>query len=102
MKNSTLLIVIGKDASLIDLAKKLEAIRAVPAHATIVIAAEIPPFPYYTLGVAGYGTAGMPRGGKKQFSKIGRLLRRKQTRFKPSFSNMMCLVTSPSSQAIRL
>jgi nucleotide-binding universal stress UspA family protein len=60
MKNSMILIAIGKDASLSDLAKKLEAIRAIPAHAAILIVGETPQFPNYALGVPPYGATVIP------------------------------------------
>lgn len=60
MKNSTILIAIGKDASNTELAKKLETLRAIPAHAVVLIVGEMPPFPYYAVGVPLYGTADVP------------------------------------------
>jgi nucleotide-binding universal stress UspA family protein len=60
MKNSMILVAIGKDASLSDLAKKLEAIRAIPAHATILVIGQTPHFPYYAMGVPPYGATVVP------------------------------------------
>ncbi|CUH89236.1 Universal stress protein family protein [Phaeobacter sp. CECT 5382] len=60
MKNSSILIVIGKQASLDDLAKQLETIRALPARAVVLIIGEMPQYPYGTLGV--------PTGGIADFS----------------------------------
>lgn len=60
MKNSTILIVIGEDAALSELAKTLEAIRAIPAHAAILVVGEMPQIPYYALGVPPYGTTVIP------------------------------------------
>jgi len=60
MKNSTILIAVGKDAPLDDLARKLETIRAIPAQAAIVIVGEVPQFPAYAVGVAPYGGVDIP------------------------------------------
>jgi len=60
MKNSTILIAIGKEGSLSDLAKKLETIRAIPARAAILVIGEIPSFPYYAVGVSPYGMTDIP------------------------------------------
>lgn len=60
MKNSTLLIIVGIESSLTDLAKKLEAARTIPAHAKILIVGETPMFPYYALGAPPYGTIAIP------------------------------------------
>ena len=56
MKNSTILIVVGKAFVESDLAKRLEAIRAIPAHAAILVVGEMPPFPYYEFGLPAYGS----------------------------------------------
>ena len=60
MKNSTILIVVGKKSSLTDLAKQLEAIRTMPAHATILVVGEVPLFPYYAMGTPEYGAMPIP------------------------------------------
>jgi nucleotide-binding universal stress UspA family protein len=60
MKNSTILIAIGKTANLDDLAKTLESLRDVPARVAISIIGEMPQFPYYALGVPPYGTVDIP------------------------------------------
>ena len=60
MKNSTILIVIGKNADLAGLAKTLESLRTVPARVAISIIGEMPKFPYYALGVPPYGTVDIP------------------------------------------
>lgn len=60
MKNSTILIVSGKDASLDDLARKLETIRAIPARASILLVAELPEFPYFAMGIPPYGATDIP------------------------------------------
>lgn len=61
MKNTTLLIIVGLESSLTELGKKLEAVRTLPAHATILIVGETPVFPYYAMGVPPYGTTAVPR-----------------------------------------
>jgi nucleotide-binding universal stress UspA family protein len=60
MKNSTVLIAIGKNASTTELAKKLEAIRPLSAHAVILILGAMPVFPYYASGLPLYGTTDVP------------------------------------------
>ena len=78
MENSTILIVIGKDTSLGDLAKNLEAIRAIPAHAAVLIVGEAPPFPYYALGINSYGTAVMPNEWLEAVSENRKVLEAKE------------------------
>lgn len=56
MKNSTILIALGKDSGMGDLARQLETIRSIPARVVALVVAEMPKFPYYTLGVPAYGT----------------------------------------------
>ncbi|MFZ1468119.1 MAG: universal stress protein [Paracoccaceae bacterium] len=56
MKNGTILIAIGPDADLAALEPQLEAIRTIPAQIVIVITAETPPYPNYTIGVPPYGS----------------------------------------------
>jgi nucleotide-binding universal stress UspA family protein len=60
MKNSTILIVIGKDTPKEALAPHLEAIRAMPGHAAVLVVGEIPNFPYYAVGIPPYGSIVMP------------------------------------------
>ncbi len=60
MKNSTILIVVGKDTLTSGLAKKLETIRAIPARASILVVGEMPVFPYYAVGVPPYGMTSVP------------------------------------------
>lgn len=60
MKNSTILIVAGKDTPTASLAKKLEAIRAIPARAAILVVGELPLFPYYAVGLPPYGMTSVP------------------------------------------
>ncbi len=68
MKNSTVLIVIGKDAPKDALARKLEAIRAIPAHAAILVIAEVPNFPYYAVGIPPYGTIVLPADWQEEMT----------------------------------
>ncbi|MFX0546344.1 universal stress protein [Roseovarius sp. S1116L3] len=60
MKNSTILIAMGQNASNGEVARKLEAIRALEARAVIMIVGELPTFPYYAIGVPAYGTSDIP------------------------------------------
>ncbi|MEB8386504.1 universal stress protein [Rhodobacteraceae bacterium KMM 6894] len=60
MKKNTILIVIGKDAPMDDLAKKLETLRTVSAHVVILIVGEMPAFPYYAVGIDTFGTTDVP------------------------------------------
>jgi nucleotide-binding universal stress UspA family protein len=60
MKNSTILIVIGVDTPANTLATKLEAIRAIPAHASILIFNEMPVISYYAMGITPYSIPVMP------------------------------------------
>ncbi|MFX0543061.1 universal stress protein [Roseovarius sp. S4756] len=60
MKNSTILIAMGQNASNGEVARKLEAIRALEARAVIMIVGELPVFPYYAIGVPAYGTSDIP------------------------------------------
>ena len=72
MKNSSILIVVGKDASLVKLAEKLESIRAIPARAVILVVEEMPTFPYYAVGVPPYGVTDVPTGWQDElFAKKG-------------------------------
>ena len=60
MKDSTILIVVGRDLSMNDLANKLESLRKLPVHVTVIVVNEMPLVPYYTYGIAPYGTAEVP------------------------------------------
>lgn len=77
MKNSSILLAIGKDAALDDLGKTLETIRAIPAQVAILIVAAIPEYPYYALGVPAYSTAGFPEEWQRDISTITTLLKEK-------------------------
>lgn len=78
MKNSSILIAIGQDASTTDLARKLEAIRAIPARAIILIVAEIPVFPYYAIGMSPYGSADIPPEWQEGISATKAALKAKE------------------------
>lgn len=69
MKNSTILIVVGKDTPTRSLATKLEAIRAIPARAAILVVGEMPVFPYYAVGVPPYGMTDVPPDWQKDMSE---------------------------------
>ncbi|MEP2922137.1 universal stress protein [Sulfitobacter sp.] len=60
MKNSTILVILGKDYDTGALEKKLETIRAIPAHAAILVVGETPDYPYYAFSVPMYGGAVFP------------------------------------------
>ncbi|OAN76430.1 hypothetical protein A8B78_02795 [Jannaschia sp. EhC01] len=60
MQNATILILVGKHFDESDLARRLEALRTIAAHAVVFIVGERPPFPYYALGVPMYGTTVIP------------------------------------------
>ena len=60
MKNANILIAIGKETPLGDLAKTLETIRSVPARAAVLIISEMPAVPYYAVGVSPYGMPDIP------------------------------------------
>ncbi len=60
MKNSTVLIVVGKECRKNDLARNLEAIRAMSGRASLLVVGEAPEFPYYALGVPMYGATNIP------------------------------------------
>ncbi|MEB8386669.1 universal stress protein [Rhodobacteraceae bacterium KMM 6894] len=62
MKNSTILIAIGKDAAVDELAESFEAIRALSAHAFILVIDDMPNYPYYTVGAPSGGAAGVSTG----------------------------------------
>jgi nucleotide-binding universal stress UspA family protein len=57
MKNSTLLIAIGKDCPDADLAKKLETARTMSAHVAVLIVSAMPQFGFYAYGMTAYGSA---------------------------------------------
>ncbi len=60
MKNSTVMIVAGKDTPLKGLASTLETIRAIPARVSVLVVGELPVFPYYAVGVPPYGVSEVP------------------------------------------
>lgn len=60
MKNATILIVIGKDADLAAQEARLEALGALRTRAIVLIAAEIPLFPYYAISAPPYGMTAIP------------------------------------------
>lgn len=62
MKNATVLIIVGKDISLVDLAKTLESIRDQQARASVVVVDELPALPIYAIGVPPYGISEVPVG----------------------------------------
>jgi len=70
MKDSTILIAMSQDASLTDLAKRLEAIRAIPARAAILIIGEVPDFPYYGIGIPPYGGTEIPPAWQEAISSV--------------------------------
>lgn len=78
MKNSTILIVVGVEVAMPDLARQLEAIRAVPARAVIALVGDIPQFPYYALGVPPYGGTGIPREWEESVAQSNAALKAKQ------------------------
>ena len=78
MKNSTILIAIGKDASLDDLARKFETIRTIPAQVAILLVGEVPQFPYYAVCAPKYGGADIPPEWLEALSRINAALKAKQ------------------------
>lgn len=68
MKNTTVLIVVGKDIALDDLARQLENLRAIPARAAVLLVAQMPQFPYYALGVPPYGATELPAEWQEEVS----------------------------------
>lgn len=54
MKNSTVLLALTPEVPLDALAQNLEAIRAIPARAVLLIVAELPSFSYYSGGMVPY------------------------------------------------
>ncbi|SFT11132.1 Universal stress protein family protein [Sulfitobacter marinus] len=79
MKNSTILLVIGTDTSLATLAQKLEVIRAIPAHAAIVIVGEMPVFSYYAVSVEPFGTPDISPQWQQEVNATKAALRAKET-----------------------
>lgn len=79
MKNSTILLVIGTATPLTTLAQKLETIRAIPAHAAIIIVAEMPVFSYYAVGVEPFGTPGISPEWQQQVTATKAALHAKET-----------------------
>ena len=78
MKNSTILIALGKDAPLDDLARKLETIRAIPARVDILLVGVVPHFPYYEIGAPPYGTTVTPPEWQDALSETKTALKAKQ------------------------
>ncbi|WP_281967674.1 universal stress protein [Roseovarius nanhaiticus] len=60
MKNATVLIAIGKDASGPHLAAKLETLRTRSMRAVILVLGDMPVFPYYGSGMPLYGASDVP------------------------------------------
>lgn len=69
MKNSTILIAVSRETCSGDLAKKLEAIRAVPAHTTVIVVNEMPVVPYYSYGIPPYGTTEIPEDWRAEVAE---------------------------------
>lgn len=68
MKNDTVLIVIGKDASRDVLARQFETLRAMPARAAVLVVAEVPNFPYYAVGIPPYGSIVLPADWQEEIT----------------------------------
>jgi nucleotide-binding universal stress UspA family protein len=69
MKNSTLLIVAGVEASLTDIAANLEAVRDLSVHVTFLLLGETPGFPYYAVSAPPYGTVVIPEEWQRAVSE---------------------------------
>jgi nucleotide-binding universal stress UspA family protein len=78
MKNSTVLIAVGQNTSMKELAGKLETIRSIPAQVSILIVGEIPEFPYYAIGVPPYGGTNIPPEWEDALSETKAALKAKQ------------------------
>lgn len=78
MKNSTILIAIGKDAPMEDLARTLETVRAIPAQAAVLLIGEMPAFPYYAVGIPPYGATDIPPEWQAEITKNKAALKAKQ------------------------
>ncbi|WP_299788392.1 universal stress protein [uncultured Marivita sp.] len=78
MKDSTVLIAVGKQVSMDALADKLETIRAIPAQVAIVVVGEVPQFPYYAIGVPPYGEVSIPSEWQDALAKTKSDLKAKQ------------------------
>jgi len=78
MKNNTVLIVVGKDAPADALARKLEAVRAVSAHAAILVITEVPNFPYYAVGIPPYGSIVLPADWQEEMDNQRESLKAKE------------------------
>lgn len=68
MKNSTVLIVVGKGTPKESLARRLETLRAVSARAAILAIAEVPNFPYYAVGIPPYGSIVVPADWQEEMT----------------------------------
>lgn len=77
MKNSTILIVVGKDTPTRNLGKKLEAIHAIPARASILVVGAVPVFPYYAVGVPPYGMTDVPLDWQNEMAESKAAMRAK-------------------------
>ena len=78
MNNSTILIAVGKDASLGDLARKIETVRAIPAQVVILLVGEVPQFPYYAMGIPPYGGTDISPEWQEALSRNTAALKAKQ------------------------
>lgn len=78
MQNSTILITVGKDTALDELAAKLETIRAIPAKVAILLVGDLPRFPYYAVGVPPYGGVDIPPEWQAAISENNAALKAKK------------------------
>lgn len=78
MENGTVLIALGKDASMTHLAEKLETIRAIPAQIAVLLVGELPEFPYYAMTVPPYGSTEVPPEWHAAMSEAKTALKAKQ------------------------
>lgn len=78
MKNSTILIAVGIDASVDALAEQLETIRVIPAQVAVLVIGEVPQFPYYAIGVPPYGGVDIPPAWQEALSASKAALKAKQ------------------------
>ena len=79
MKNSTIMIVVGKDAPASELAKTLETVRAIPARVSILVVGEMPVFPFYAIGVPPYGMTDVPPNWQEDLTENKAVLEEKVT-----------------------
>jgi len=77
MKNSTVMIVVGKDTPMAGLVASLETIRAIPARVSILVVGELPVFPYYALGVPPYGMTDVPDNWQEELTENRAVLQAK-------------------------